>query len=123
MKRKSSLTVLANKYKEEISIVDYIKQYKEHPDRKCTYQAKCEEHKQPLEFYCYTCNKAFCETKQYHECRGFANYDRDCFDSWKMNCGYPLEEAKEREKKCEEFLDVYFIEGGIYEERAEQRKN
>ena len=37
--------------------------------------------------------------------------------------GYPLEEAKEREKKCEEFLDVYFIEGGIYEERAEQRKN
>ena len=44
------------KYKEEISIVDYIKQYKEHPDRKCTYQAKCEEHKQPLEFYCYTCS-------------------------------------------------------------------
>ena len=25
-----------------------------------------------------------------------------------MNYGYPLEEAKEREKKCEEFLDVYF---------------
>ena len=96
------------KYKEEIPIVDYIKQYKEHPDRKCTYQAKCEEHKQPLEYYCYTCNKVFCEAKQNHECRGFANYDRDLFDSWKMDYGYTLEEAKEREKKCEEFLDVYF---------------